>query len=120
MSQTVEDLARRLTEQIDGISQHDALRAAELASSFFEADTELAADYEYLRDAIMQTMPDPDAWDGDGAEAVQLAQYVTHLSTAQHGTCVYCGQPIKAGCHYEMVLIDRRPTNLRACSTCIP
>jgi hypothetical protein len=48
-----------------------------------------AAAYHWLRDEITDSMPDQDAWDGDGAEEHLLAGYVNHLAES-HGPCQRC------------------------------
>lgn len=60
----------------------------------------LAADYLRLRGRIRATMTDLRDWEPDGepADVEQLAQYVEHLSNANHGVCDVCRQLIR-GAH---------------------
>ena len=47
---------------------------------------EAAAMYRMLRDAIVETMDDPNDWDGDGDEGSILANYVRWLAMGKPGT----------------------------------
>jgi hypothetical protein len=77
--------------------------AAMAAVDFLEEELKQAAEYRWLVDGIMATMPDKDAWDGDGDTASLLLRYVQHLAKATHGECISCGLPIPAGNRCEEV-----------------
>lgn len=99
----VERLAKQMAVQLDGLSEVDAQRAAAFAVAVFDNDVEDAAAYRWLRDEIIKTMPDPDAWDGDEAEEAILARYVEHLADATHGECASCSITVPAGAGYERI-----------------
>lgn len=112
----IEQLAKKLAGQLEGLSLDDAQRAAALAVVLTENDHQDAWAYRWLRDEICKTMADPDSWDGDEAEECILARYVRHLARASHGNCQRCGRRISATEGFEDLDANLQPIVI--CSEC--
>jgi hypothetical protein len=105
----IEQLAKRLAGQLEGLSLDDAQRAAAMAAVTTESDYDDARAYRWLRDEICKTMADPSSWDGDCAEEDVLARYVRHLARASHGNCQRCGRRISATEGFEDLDANLQP-----------
>lgn len=101
--QLVEELARRMAAQLDGLGWVDALRSAGLAVTLLHNELRDAAGYRWLRTEMCKTMADPDHWDGDESEESVLARYVQHLAAASHGECDRCGRRIAASERFDAI-----------------
>jgi ADP-ribose pyrophosphatase len=95
-----EDLLRTV---LDGPADNDEqLLATYIDDHLSDATPErlyaMAADYLRLRGRIRATMPELRDWEPDGepADVEHLAQYVEHLSNANHGVCDVCRQLVRA------------------------
>lgn len=80
-----------------------AALAAAAAVDYLFTELGHAAAYVWLRTEMMNTMPDPDQWDGDEPEECVLARYVQHQALASHGDCDRCGRKILAGELFDAV-----------------
>lgn len=96
-AQLVEHLTGRLVAQVDGMGEYAARAVAAVVTAILQPSLADGQSYRYLRDEIVETMPDPDGWDHDAAEPSVLADYVRHLATATRGMCCLCGELITAG-----------------------
>jgi len=112
----IEELAKKFTGQLEGLSLDDAQRAAALAVVLTENDHQDAWAYRWLRDEICKTMADPDDWDGDESEECVLAKYVRHLAKASHGNCQRCGRRISATEGFEDLDANLQPIVI--CTEC--